>query len=128
MTQTKRLGVLVVESDPLLLLFASDAAADAGLIPYEARDSARALQILNQDEVDDLGTLFVDTDLVQRADGMDLAWTVHRLRPDIRIVVTSAGRMPDRKAMPPGCIYVGKPYNIYDLMSLLREAFSASVD
>ena len=127
MTQTKRLGVLVVESDPLLLLFASDAAADAGLIPYEARDSARALQILNQDEVDDLGTLFVDTDLVQRADGMDLAWTVHHLRPDIRIIVTSAGRTPDRKTMPPGCMYVGKPYNIYDLMSLLREAFSASV-
>ncbi|SMC56900.1 Response regulator receiver domain-containing protein [Fulvimarina manganoxydans] len=128
MTQTKRLGVLVVESDPLLLLFASDAAADAGLIPYEARDSARALQILNQDERDDLGTIFVDTDLAERADGMDLAWTVHRLRPDIRIVVTSAGRTPDPKTMPPGCIYFGKPYNIYDLMSLLREAFSASAD
>ncbi|WP_084409170.1 response regulator [Fulvimarina manganoxydans] len=120
--------MLVVESDPLLLLFASDAAADAGLIPYEARDSARALQILNQDERDDLGTIFVDTDLAERADGMDLAWTVHRLRPDIRIVVTSAGRTPDPKTMPPGCIYFGKPYNIYDLMSLLREAFSASAD
>lgn len=126
MTQTKRLGVLVVESDPLLLLFASDAAADAGLIPYEARDSARALQILNQDEVDDLGTLFVDTDLAQRADGVDLAWTVYRLRPDIRIVVTSAGKTPGSKSMPPDCVYVGKPYDVHHLMSVLREPFSGS--
>ena len=122
MNDVERLGALVVESDPLLLMFASDAAEDAGLVPYEARTPERALRLLG--ERGDLVAMFVDTDLVGRMDGLELAWTVHRRRPDIRIVVMSAGGTPDRKSLPPGAVYIPKPYDVRRIMKAMREALA----
>ena len=113
-------GALIVEDDPMLLMFGADAVEDAGLIPYEARRAEEALSILTV--CSSIVVLFTDIRLPGPLDGIDLAWVVHHKRPDIKIFMTSGYAPPDPSCLPPGAMFLSKPYNPDHLVRELRMA------
>ena len=114
MTRTAK--IMVVEDDILILVELVDMLAECGLqaLPCSSADSAMAL-------CDTIDGLVTDIDMPGTRSGLDLAWHVHRTRPGLPIVVVSGGRRPLAVELPPGAIFLPKPYRLADILAGLAQ-------
>lgn len=110
--------ILVVEDEVLLLLDLVDNLADLGFesLPLTTADGAAAA-VLNSR----IDALITDIDLPGKMTGIDLAWRCAQLRPDMPIVVASAGVRLHEAVLPPGAVFVSKPYSMDQLMAGLMR-------
>ncbi len=117
MTATSHVLILIVDDEPIIRLLACDSLEEAGFDVIDAANAAEALDILA--ERTDVGVLFTDVNMPGGVNGLDLAETVHRRWPAIKLVVTS-GQPPERPVADGGR-FIAKPYNLRSMTDLVAE-------
>lgn len=111
--------VLVVEAEPLVRMVTADALAERGIMAWEARDAAEALDVL--DEHPAIGLVLTDVRMPGEMDGLDLAHALRRRRPDLGVVVTSGATEVAESALPDDGLFLRKPFPAAQLVSILEQ-------
>ncbi len=123
---THRPAALIVEDQPFVGLVASDILRESGFDTFHAYDADGAAALL--DEHPEIEVVVTRAELPGAADGLALCHKVSKQRPDVQLVVTTAGFDPAASDMPPGARLLRKPYSSGDLRilvagrSLLQDA------
>ncbi|NEI73111.1 response regulator [Rhizobium lusitanum] len=117
--------VLVVEDEGLIRMNLVAELEDAGLKVLEARTADEALIVL--DENSDVGTIFTDIDMPGSMNGLDLAKKVRQSHPQMSIIVTSGFLKMSKDELPPEVRYIGKLYDIADVVRQIRELASLKI-
>jgi DNA-binding NtrC family response regulator len=108
-----RTSVLVVEDDPLVRLFVTEALRDEGYAVEPAATAAEARAHLERRSYD---VLMTDIVLPQGQDGLALAAWASRRRPGVRIVYSSGmGELPHHR-MPARGSFLAKPFGVSGLL------------
>ena len=116
--------ILIVEDNPLVLDFAVSTVTDLGYQVLLADDARSALDILGGSGPVDL--LFTDIVLPNRMNGIELAHEARRLRPGLRVLMTSGysggaeGAERSQREFP----FLVKPYGHRDLARRIREVLT----
>ncbi len=122
--------VLVVEDEPEVMSAVLESFADLGYKVVIAQDAAEALERLQERQVIDL--LFTDIVMPGRMNGVELAQEAQRLRPRLRVLLTSGyanKTLVDDYALPSGFNILAKPYRHDELAHRLALALrTASAD
>ena len=120
MEKQKRLVVLVVEDEPLMLMDALDLVTDAGFEAIGAKNADEAIRIL--ENRDDIRVVFTDVNMPGSMDGIKLAHAVRNRWPPIEIIVTSGLSLVDvRQLLPERGIFFPKPYTPAQIASALHR-------
>jgi CheY-like chemotaxis protein len=106
LTLGSKLTVLVVEDEPMLLLFAQDFLEDAGFQTLTAPNADAAIEVLETD--DSINIVFTDINMPGSMDGLKLAHAIRNRWPPIVIVVTSGNVAP--LELPTGSRFFNKPF------------------
>jgi CheY-like chemotaxis protein len=114
MPSPSKLAVLVVDDQPGVRATAVDMFQSLGLTVYEAYNGLDALRLLATHL--EIGILFTDVRMPGMT-GDELARQAQKIRPNVRIVLTSG--YLDGVPLP-NVPFVRKPYRLRDLASLIR--------
>ena len=112
-----RPAVLVVEDMPQVRATAVQLFEELGCAVFDAYNGQSALKILEARP--EIQVLFADVRMPGMS-GPELAQAARRLRPDLRIVLTSG--YVSRDEVPDGIPFVPKPWRTGDLAQLVRSA------
>ena len=118
MTQT--LHILVAEDVPAVRATAVDMLRELGATVLNARDGREALQMLLRHP--EIGVLFADIRMPGMS-GTELAAKARRLRPHVRIVLTSA--FPFQSPLD-AIRFIKKPWALEDLRRALQPTCEAT--
>jgi CheY-like chemotaxis protein len=110
---------LIVEDQPFVGLVASDILRESGFDTFHAYDAEDAAALLEQHP--EIEVVVTGVELPGDIDGLELCRTVSRQRPNVRLVVTTAGNYPVPSDMPPGTRVLHKPYSSGDLRTLVAS-------
>lgn len=113
--------ILVAEDEILLLLSLVDGLAEHGHEAVPVTSARAAVSLLDTD----IDALVTDIELPGNYSGLQLARLTARLRPGLPIVVVSGGVRPKSDELPPGAIFLPKPYRIEDIMAALERQRTA---
>jgi two-component system cell cycle sensor histidine kinase/response regulator CckA len=116
--------ILLVEDDEQVRVLAESFLQTAGHSTLSAGSSEQALALLATDDPVDL--LFVDVRLQEDAEaGFSLAKKAIELRPDLKILYTSAQGLTDGMTalFVPNSAYLPKPYTVEQLGTMLSMKF-----
>ncbi len=114
--------VLVVEDNEPVLEIAIENLEELGYEVISARDGPRALAILESRQRVDI--LFSDIVMPGNVSGIELAYRARRLRPGLRIVLTSgyAETLLNERGLVSDIPILVKPYRISDLAEKIRRS------
>jgi two-component system, response regulator PdtaR len=102
----RTVGVLVVDDEPMLRIYALDFIENAGFAAYEASGADEAIRMLESHP--DICIVFTDINMPGSMDGLKLARYVRRRWPPVQIIVTSGQMEPNSEEMPTGSVFLGK--------------------
>ncbi|WEK04583.1 MAG: response regulator [Candidatus Devosia phytovorans] len=112
---------LVADDDALIRMDAADILADAGFRVHEAGNVEEAKAILERSH-ESIQLLFTDVQMPPgELDGFDLARKCHESWPHISILVASGQIRPDDGDLPPGAVFVSKPFSSQVVIDRLTE-------
>lgn len=111
--------VLVVEDEPILLLFATDVVEEAGYEAISAANADDAIKILMAR--DDISIVFTDVRMPGSMDGMKLATFIRDRWPPIEIIVTSGHLGAAPPDLPARGKFFRKPYRTQHVIDALHE-------
>jgi CheY-like chemotaxis protein len=114
------MSVLIVEDEPLVRMDIAEEVAKAGFDVLDAGDASEALALLSAHA--DVSVMFTDINMPGPMNGIELARAVSERKPDVTVILTSAGERPTAEALPAGGRFVPKPYDPQRLVALLRDA------
>ncbi len=106
--------ILVVEDQVLLLLDLVDQLAECGFDSLPLTTADGAAESLLRTRIDGLVT---DIDLPGTLSGLDLARRCAEIQPGLPIVVVSGGHHPRAEELPPGAVFLSKPYRLEDIVA-----------
>ena len=109
------LAVLVVEDDPLVRATGVDLFNELGLRAYGAYNAAEALRILK--DKPQIRLVLADVRM-PGMDGTELAREIARLRPDVKVVLTSGYVSADKVA---GFPFVPKPWRAEAIAAVVEN-------
>ena len=116
--------VLLVEDDPTVLALTYDMLTGLGYRVRTASGAAEALEILETDR--NIELLFSDVVMPGGLSGVNLAQMAQKLRPEVKVLLTS-GFVGDREALAEaGYELLDKPYELPELSAKLRGVLDAS--
>jgi CheY-like chemotaxis protein len=117
--------ILVVEDNEAVRMITADLLSQLGYDVIEARQPQEALEVLRDPRHIDL--MFSDVVMPGGLDGFGLAQEARRLRPGLRLLLTSGfTEFGDKSAMGLGEVRVlGKPFRQSELAHALREVLDA---
>jgi DNA-binding NtrC family response regulator len=118
MPTAAKLSILVAEDESLLRMMATDMFEEAGFKVVEATSGEAAVDLLKKAPV---SALFTDVELLGTMDGFQLAWIVHERDPDAAILIVSGRQLPNKDDLPPGAIFLSKPYDLKRVLSSLEQ-------
>jgi CheY-like chemotaxis protein len=112
--------ILIVEDDPLVLQLAVDALDELGYTVVTAADAKEALTILHGDGRVDV--LFSDIVMPGGMNGLQLAVEARRVRPGIKVLLTSgyAAEALAAQGVPNDIEILPKPYRSHDIARHLQ--------
>jgi two-component system, response regulator PdtaR len=118
-----RIGVLVVEDEPLIRMAIISELEDAGFEVFEApnADAAIVALILNSS----IQIVFTDVDMPGGNDGLKLAAAIRDGWPPIRIIVTSGHQKVAALAGSIDGHFIAKPYNTANVIETINEILAA---
>jgi CheY-like chemotaxis protein len=120
MENQKRLVVLVVEDEPLMLMDALDVVTEAGFQAIGAKNADEAIRILESRA--DIRVVFTDVNMPGSMDGIKLAHAVRDRWPPIEIIVTSGLTVENvQELLPERGIFFPKPYTPAQVASALKR-------
>lgn len=111
--------VIVAEDEPLVRMLAADMLADSGFEVVEAAHAGEVLAALEHHE-GRVAALFTDVHMPGGCDGMELARLVYAQWPRVAVLVTSGLHRPAKDDLPPGGVFVSKPYELERIVGHLR--------
>ncbi|MFF0924459.1 response regulator [Rhizobium leguminosarum] len=114
-----KVKVLVVEDEPLLLVFAVDIVEDAGFEAIEASCAADAIIML--ETIPGIRILFTDIDMPGAMNGLVLAGVVRNRWPPIEILIVSGMQMPPVAQLPERAVFFSKPYDARKITETLAR-------
>lgn len=114
--------VLVVEDEALVRFQIVQVLEQAGCIPLEAADADKAISVVNSEP--SLKAVITDIQMPGKLDGIGLSHYVSRLRPDVKIILSSARERPPPSALPPGAEFIPKPVDHRKLAAVADELCS----
>jgi CheY-like chemotaxis protein len=116
LSEPKPLGViLLVEDEPLVRLVVADILMEAQFQVIEAANAEEALTVLKAEVGVDV--VLSDVEMPPGMNGYDLARHIHRNWPSVGILVASGREWPRGHDLPPGAVFMGKPYSPATLIS-----------
>ncbi len=117
--------VLVVEDEELLRLAISKALTKKGFSVMKASDGSAAMELIRT-HIDDIDVILLDVTLPGRS-SLEIFEEAQRLRPDLKTIVTSAYGKETVDATFGRRVqyFIRKPFQLGDLVNLLRDALSA---
>ena len=113
--------VLVVEDEPAVRRFTSEALRELGYVVLEADDAAAALRLL--DAHPEIALLFTDV-VLPELNGRSLAQEALRRRPGLPVLFTTGytrNAIVHNGQLDPGVDLIGKPFTVEALAAKLRE-------
>jgi CheY-like chemotaxis protein len=116
---TKKLVVLVVEDESLVLLTALNIVEEAGFEAIGAANADQAIRILESRT--DIRAVFTDVQMPGSIDGLKLARLVRDRWPPVALIVTSGLVKVSKEDLPGGVHFVGKPYQPAEIGTALRQ-------
>ncbi len=111
--------VLLVEDEVLVRMLGADVLEEAGYAVIEAGTADEALRILETRS--DIQAVFTDVDMPGSMDGLALARVTYERWPEVKVLIVSGKVRPTPDEMPPGGIFIGKPYQPAVLVRELRQ-------
>ena len=118
--------ILVVEDEELLRLAVSKALRRKGFSVIEASDGSAAMDLLRT-HIDDLDVILLDVTLPGTS-SRHIFEEAQRIRPNLKVILSSAYGKETVDATFTGMRvdhFIRKPFQLGDLMSLLRDVLSA---
>ncbi|WP_225772269.1 response regulator [Pseudomonas sp. Marseille-Q5115] len=108
--------VLVAEDDPALRALAAAALEDLGIQVRTAGSADEAYALLKAER---FSLLLTDVVMPGALDGWELSWLAHELDPAMALIVTSGyhDRLNDK--LPPGAVFLPKPWTLDRLYALV---------
>jgi DNA-binding NtrC family response regulator len=121
----KRRAVLIVEDDSELrgLSVALLEEGDLETIECESAEAALAIMLMRGR---DIALIFADIRLPGVMDGLDLAREVKMRWPLLTVVLTSGHPRERFGDLPPGVVYMPKPWQPLNVIMIAEQALSAS--
>jgi PAS domain S-box-containing protein len=116
----RRLRILAVDDDDLVLMNTSAMLEDLGHVVLEAHSGAQALQILNKEDAVDL---MVTDQAMPNMTGLQLAETVRGLRPDLAVILATGFAELPREA-DPTLGRLAKPFTQAELAEAVDRAMA----
>jgi len=117
-TTAAQLSVLVAEDESLLRMMATDMFEEAGFKVVEASSGEAAVDLLKAAPV---AALFTDVELLGTMDGFQLAQISFDRDPRAAILVVSGRQLPKPDDLPPGAIFLSKPYDLKRVLQSLQQ-------
>ena len=124
MSQSPSPVVLIVEDEPLVRMLAVEAFLDANFVVLEAASASEALLVI--DGSDTVNLLFTDVNMPGDMNGIALSEYLFGLRPDLKIIVTSALPLL-REVDHVGACFLPKPYDMDGLCDMAERLSPAPV-
>jgi PAS domain S-box-containing protein len=123
--QTRAATVLIVEDEAPLRMAVSKMMRRSGIVVLEAADGFVALDIIRAHDRQ-IDVLLLDVTLVG-APSREVFEEASRLRPDTKVIVSSAYSEPEARAAVAGipALFIRKPYQIGDLLAAIRDVLPA---
>ena len=118
----KKVTVLVVEDEPLILLDIVDYLESEGFRVLRAANAAQAIEMLEREPA--ISIIFTDVEMPGTMDGLKLAALVRDRWPPVKIVVTSGHKTVEITDLPDGGVFFSKPYRPEELAITFRELTS----
>ena len=114
-----KITVLVVEDEAFVRMNATMMLETAGYCVWEADSGVAGLEQLSLHP--EIRILFTDINMPGEFDGLELARQVHRLRPDVHLILTSGLMRPGSQELSGGD-FIAKPYDDVGVAELIRIA------
>lgn len=111
--------VLVVEDDPLTLIYAVELVNEAGFSAVSAKNADDAIVIL--ESRDDIRVIFTDIDMPGSMDGLKLAHAVRDRWPPVEIIITSGLNFEPTQRLPERGVFLPKPYTPAQIAGALHR-------
>src|SRR4051812_32467205 len=110
-------AALIVEDQPFVGMVASDILREVGFETFHAFDAKEAAAVL--DEHPEIGVVIAEAALPGPVNGLELARRLARERPDVQLVLTSAGEGFAKTEIPEGVRTLHKPYGSGELRTVV---------
>ena len=112
--------ILFVDDDKNLADMTGSILLVLGYSPVVACNSAQALQIIIENEID---LAILDQNLGDNITGDELAQKLKLIKPDLKIMATSGNLSTETETNPCYCGFIRKPFSIDELKHLLETTF-----
>lgn len=112
----------IVEDMPLLRMQARETVEELG---FEARDAASVTEAISMIEAmaGPLSLLVTDVEMPGERHGLGLAWEVYERWPITRILIVSANKSFAAAQLPPGALFLAKPFAASRFKACVRALF-----
>ncbi len=117
---TRQNIVIVAEDEPLVRMLAAETLAEAGFTVVEAAHAGEAIAAVEKHDGQVLA-LFTDVHMPGGCSGLELVQLVYRQWPCIALLVTSGQHRFVDGDIPPGGLFVLKPYEPDQIVSHIRS-------
>jgi CheY-like chemotaxis protein len=117
------IAVLIVEDEPLIRMGAVARIEDAGFVVHEAGSADDAIRILELHN--EIRLVFTDVNMPGTMDGLKLAHYVRGRWPPVKIIVTSGHVQVPEESLPPGSLFMPKPYDPDDILHTVKHLLAA---
>lgn len=117
--------VLMVEDDPLLLMFGVEVVEGAGFTVVQARDADEAVAMLESRA--DIALLVTDIHMPGSMNGLRLAHLVRHRWPSMKILVVSGQARLQACELPSKSCFLAKPYRADAMVAELRSLVVSAV-
>jgi two-component system, response regulator PdtaR len=111
--------ILIVEDDILANEHLEFILQRAGYEVLSATSADEAADLL-EDHLD-VHLLVTDINLPGTTNGLKLAAATKALRPDVNIIIVTGYSAPKSNEIPPGSLFVQKPYNAREMIEAVRH-------
>ena len=125
-TQGQGEVVLVVEDEPDVRRYASEALRELGYRVVEAPDGEAALRLI--DGQPDISLLFTDVGLPGGINGRQLSEAALRRRPDLKVLYTTGyarNAIVHQGRLDPGVELIVKPFTYAELAARIRDVLAS---
>jgi len=112
-----RPAALIVEDQPFVGMVASDILRESGFETFHAYDASAAAKMI--DEHPEIEVVVTEAQLPGEVTGLELCQRVSRERPNVQLVVTSAGQDLPAIGVPEGARVLRKPYTSGELRTIV---------
>nr|WP_274380528.1 response regulator [Lysobacter segetis] len=114
--------MLLVEDDPDVQAMSIESLRYLGYSVLTADDGETAMEILSRDP--EIEVLFTDVVMPRGMSGVDLYREARRIRPELRVLLTSGYARGQLPTIPQDCDFIAKPYRVEELQARLAAMLS----